>query len=249
MYQQVLRTDGGKAVFQVLLPAAIRDQVLTEAHQNHGHQGVGRTLELLRQRCYWRGMASDVKHWCQCCSRCQVAKDCGPPGHSFMGHLLASEPNEILAIDFTMLEPTQSGLENVLVLSDVFSKYTLAVPTRDQRASTVARVLVTEWFSKFGAPARIHSDQGRNFESVLIQHLCNLYNIQPAPLHIILLVTVSASALIAPYMTCFARYQHTENGIGTLVSPRYCTRTTPRHINLLGHLRFSSCLVARQGSQ
>lgn len=49
-----------------------------------------------------------------------------------MKHLFASEPNEILAVDFTILEPTHSGLENMLVLTDVFSKYTLAIPIRDQ---------------------------------------------------------------------------------------------------------------------
>lgn len=76
-----------------------------------------------------------------------------------MGHLLASRPNEIVAMDFTVLEPCRSGRENVLVMTDVFSKYTLAVPTCDQRASTVAQVLVTEWFLKFGVPARIHSQQ------------------------------------------------------------------------------------------
>ncbi|KAI3361884.1 hypothetical protein L3Q82_002198 [Scortum barcoo] len=94
-----------------------------------------------------------------------------------MGHLWASRPNEILAIDYTTLEPTRNGIENVLVMTDVFSKYTIAVPTRDQRASTVAMVLVSEWFYKFGVPARLHSDQGRNFESSLIQQLCNLYGI------------------------------------------------------------------------
>lgn len=94
-----------------------------------------------------------------------------------MGHLLASRPNEILAIDFTLLEPTPAGLENVLVMTDVFSKYTLAIPTRDQRATTVAQVLVSEWFTKLGVPARIHSDQGRNFESALIQQLCGLYGV------------------------------------------------------------------------
>ncbi|XP_062407933.1 uncharacterized protein LOC134099157 [Sardina pilchardus] len=39
-------------------------------------------------------------------------------------------------------------------------------------------VLVKEWFYRFGVPARIHSDQGRNFESVLIQQLCTLYGVQ-----------------------------------------------------------------------
>lgn len=65
----------------------------------------------------------------------------------------------------------------MLIITDVFSKYTLAVPTRDQRATTVANVLVSEWFSKFGVPARIHSDQGRCFEGSLIQQLCGLYGV------------------------------------------------------------------------
>lgn len=70
-----------------------------------------------------------------------------------MGHLLASRPNKILAIDFTLLEPSRNGYENVVVMTDVFSKITVAVPTRDQRASTVAQVLISEWFYKFGMPS------------------------------------------------------------------------------------------------
>lgn len=178
LYRQAFRSDGREAVSQLILPASLKEEVLTKVHQDHGHQGVERTLELLRQRCYWPGMSSAVAQWCRACERCQVAKDTQPAVRSFMGHLLASRPNEIIAMDFTVLEPTSTGLENVLVITDVFSKYTLAIPTHDQRAPTVAQVLVTEWFSKFGVPARIHSDQGRNFESSLIQQLCGLYGIE-----------------------------------------------------------------------
>lgn len=163
LYRQVFWPDGAEAVFQLLFPAALKADVLKEVHQGHGHQGVERTLEHLRQRCYWPGMSAEVAQWCQACERCQVAKESQPTPHTFMGHLLASRPNEILAIDFNVLEPSWKGMEDVLVMTDVFSKYTLAVPTRDQRATTVARVLVVEWFSKFGVLARIHSDQGRNF--------------------------------------------------------------------------------------
>lgn len=178
LYRQVFRPDGAEATFQLVLPHTLKNKVLTQVHQDHGHQGVERTLELLRQWCYWPGMSSEVAQWCQQCERCQVAKDMHPAARTFMGHLLASRPNEVLAVDYTVLEPAQSGLENVLVMTDVFSKYTLAVPTHDQRASTVAQVLVAEWFSKFGVPARIHSDQGRNFESSLIQQLFGLYGIE-----------------------------------------------------------------------
>lgn len=95
-----------------------------------------------------------------------------------MDHLLSSRPNHILAIDFTFLERSRSGFECVLVMTDVFLKFTQAVPTKDQRASTVAGVLVKEWFYRFGVPSRIHSDQGRNFESASISQLCTLYGVQ-----------------------------------------------------------------------
>ncbi|XP_073710120.1 retrovirus-related Pol polyprotein from transposon 412 [Misgurnus anguillicaudatus] len=178
LYRRMLRSDGGEEILQLVLPAALQREVLTGLHQDHGHQGVERTTELVRQRCYWPGMSADVAQWCQQCDRCQSAKDPQPVARSFMGHLLASRPNEILAIDFTLLEPSRSGVENVLVMTDIFTKYTLAIPTRDQRAETVAQVLVTEWFCKFGVPGRVHSDQGRNFESRLIQQLCMLYGIE-----------------------------------------------------------------------
>ncbi|RVE58875.1 hypothetical protein OJAV_G00198510 [Oryzias javanicus] len=178
LYRQVWCPDGAEPVMQLVLPSSLKNEVLTQVHQEHGHQGIERTLSLVRSRCYWPGMASEVTQWCQRCERCQLGKDAPQPALSLMGHLLASRPNEILAIDYTLLEPARNGVENVLVITDVFSKYTLAIPTRDQRASTVAQVLVQEWFSKFGVPARIHSDQGRSFESALIAQLCSLYGIQ-----------------------------------------------------------------------
>lgn len=158
LYRRTFRSDGGEEYVQLVLPAILKEEVLTQLHQGHGHQGIERSTELVRQRCYWPGMSTDIKQWVQACHRCQVAKDSGSVPHSFMGHLLASRPNEIVAIDFTLLEPSQSGLENVLVMTDVFSKYTVAVPTRDQQAATVAQVLLTEWFFRFGVPSRIHSD-------------------------------------------------------------------------------------------
>lgn len=49
---------------------------------------------------------------------------------SRLKRLKASRHNEILAVDFTMLEPSSSGIENILVMTDIFTEYTLAVPTR-----------------------------------------------------------------------------------------------------------------------
>jgi len=73
-----------------------------------------------------------------------------------MGNLIPTHPLEVLAIDFTFLEPSTDGRENVLVMTHVFSKYTCAVPTKDQKAAPTAKGLAKEWFHRYGVPKRIH---------------------------------------------------------------------------------------------
>lgn len=68
-------------------------------------------------------------------------------------------------IDFTLLKPFRKGFENILIMTDVYSKLPVAVPIWDQQALTVAEVLVTEWFYKYWVPGRLHSNQDRSFES------------------------------------------------------------------------------------
>ncbi|KRZ47210.1 Gag-Uncharacterized protein, partial [Trichinella nativa] len=38
--------------------------------------------------------------------------------------------------------------------------------------------LVGNWFSRFGAPIRLHSDQGRSFESSLISEVCKIFGVE-----------------------------------------------------------------------
>lgn len=86
LHRWILRPDAGEKVFQLVLPAVLRKDVLTQLHQDPGHQGMERTTELVRQRCYWPGMAAEVRSWCQECERCQVSKNTQAIAHSFMGH-------------------------------------------------------------------------------------------------------------------------------------------------------------------
>lgn len=176
LYRRI--TTRGQEVEQLVVPAKLQQEILHLLHDAHGHQGIERTYALMQQRFYWPNMkGSVIEH----CSKCQICITTKRPTVSRSTHrqsLLASEPLEVLAIDFTFLEKSSSGLENVLVMTDVFTKFTVAIPCKDQTANTVAKTLVKEWFHVYGIPRRIHSDRGKSFESNLIKALCKLYNVK-----------------------------------------------------------------------
>ncbi|KAL1254325.1 hypothetical protein QQF64_016554 [Cirrhinus molitorella] len=88
-------------------------------------------------------------------------------------------------IDETFLGPVvlyirSDQLKSMLVMADWEQYSRRKLILRDQQAETVARVLVNEWFFKFGVPGRINSDHGHNFESQLVQQLCSLYQVGKA---------------------------------------------------------------------
>ena len=76
------------------------------------------------------------------------------------------------------LPKTVSGNEYIMVISDYFTKWIECYSLPNQLAYTVADALVTKFFTRFGVPCFLYTDQGRDFESLLFQHVCNLLGIQ-----------------------------------------------------------------------
>ncbi|PIK45899.1 hypothetical protein BSL78_17238 [Apostichopus japonicus] len=164
-------------VWQLLLPEVLIPDVLYACHDQTGHQGVKRTLSLIRDRCYWPRMTNDITLYCVNCDQCTRAKN-QPRVREPIENLTATRPNEILAVDFTILEKDANRYENVLVMTEIFSKFTQAVATKDQTAESTAQALISHWFNRYGVPKRLHSDQGRNFQSALVRQLCKIYDIK-----------------------------------------------------------------------
>ena len=110
-------------------------------------------------------MAKDAQNWVTNCRRCQIARGDYNQPKPKIGHLEAHNPLDLVCLDFTKIDPSKTGKENVLVNTDAFTKFSLAVCTPNQTAKTVPKILVEKWFHVYGVPSRIHSDQGRCFDS------------------------------------------------------------------------------------
>ena len=163
---------------QLVLPQRFHSKILRSVHNDMGHQGLEKTTELLRERVYWPTMAVDASNWVSQCSHCQVAKGNYTTPRPKIGHLESNNPMDLLCLDFTKIDPSRAGKENVLIMTDAFSKFSVTVVTPNQRALTVAKVLVDKWFHVYGVPSCIHSDQGKLFDNDIIWSLCKMYGVE-----------------------------------------------------------------------
>lgn len=163
-----------ETVLQIVVPQSHRRGLWEAYHGQTGHQGLEKSPSLLRRNFYWPGMAAEVQSMLQTCPCCVLRKT-KPDGRAPLVPILPNAPLEILAIDFLTLSRPTDRYQNILVMTDLFTKFAWAIPTPDQTALTTARVLWNAVIQPFGCPEMLHSDQGPSFESKLIQELCQMY--------------------------------------------------------------------------
>ena len=166
----------GETVEQLVLPASMRETIFRAYHDDLGHQGRDRTISLIKQRFYWPGMNSFIENHVTLCGRC-IRRKTAPLKAAELVNISSKAPMELVCIDYLTLERSKGGYENILVITDHFSRFAQAVPTRNQTAHTTARVLFENYFVHYGFPAKLHSDKGANFESKIIKKLCKLAGI------------------------------------------------------------------------
>ena len=137
---------------QIIVPKQLRSLVLKDLHENMGHLGVDRTLDLVRERFYWPHMQRDIEHHignaCQCIKqKSPTLKTRGP-----LKPIMTTSPFELIAIDFLHLEKSSGGNEYILVTMDHFTRYAQVNATRNKSAKTVAQKLYNDFILRLGFP-------------------------------------------------------------------------------------------------
>ena len=136
--------------------------------------GIRKTTESIKQRFYWPGYESDIEMYVKECQQCQQHNPWQSHQHAPLGTITASYPFEKVSWDLMGPLPTTSaGNKYVLVITDIFSKWTEAFPVSSTDSATLATISVNEVVCRHGVSTMFHSDQGTNLTNNLVSSLCD----------------------------------------------------------------------------
>ena len=166
---------------QIVLPIKFKAQVLQLLHDGQGHQGIERTIALCQEQFYWNTIFQDATKYLKECPQCQIMKGDYNEPNTIPGAIIANNPIDLMCIDFTKVDPSKDDKENILVLTDAFTKFSQAFVTPNQKAITVTKILVDKWFYAYGIPGHIHSDKGCSFDNETLSHLYAMYGLSNLP--------------------------------------------------------------------
>lgn len=122
-----------------------------------GHQGIDRTVSLVRDRFFWPYMQSDIEHYvtkaCTCLKQKRPCHDARAP----LTNIVTTQPFELYVWTSSILI---DGYEYILVLVDHFTRFAQVYATTSKSGKTATNLLFNDFALKFGFPVRIHHDQG-----------------------------------------------------------------------------------------
>ena len=166
--------------YRTVVPQSLRADLLQQYHDGStgGHLGEAGTYERIADKYYWPTMYADVKSYVHSCPKCGARKTTflhrQTPLHTLPR---PSEPFEALGIDVLgPLPQTKRHNKYILVISDYHTRWPIALAMRNQRASTIATLLVEQVFCQHGFPATVLSDRGSNFMSELMAAVLRVFH-------------------------------------------------------------------------
>ena len=146
------------------------ETVITEVHRQ-GHLGENKTWKAFNRKYSTPQGRRKCREVVRTCPECQLGKDY-MARHVPKGHINSPGPWETISIDVVGPVPVDGKSNRYIVtMMDVYSRYLIASPVRNHRASTVSRCLYELAVAYFGAPRSILSDRGAEFTGMVWESL------------------------------------------------------------------------------
>ena len=179
LYRSVKDKRSKRTSWKMCVPEDQRRLVLEQNHDNPtaGHLGVKKTLARVGAEYFWPRWRQDVKDYVRSCTKCQKYKvpQMKPAGKMYFRR--PRGPWYKVSIDLVgPLPRSQRGHRFLIVLQDVFSKWTELSPIGAATAKNVVSKM-KEILLRHGAPDVLISDNGTQFTSNLFRELAEDWRI------------------------------------------------------------------------
>ena len=169
--------------YRAVIPKALRVELLHQLHDGvcGAHLGESKTYERIADQYYWPNMYADIKKYVQTCAKCGARKQPSLQHSQAPLHSIPrpSQPFETLGIDVLgPLPKTRLRHQFIVVITDYFTRWPIALAMKNQKAHTIATLLVEQVFCQHGFPATLLSDRGANFLSELMAAVLHVFHVK-----------------------------------------------------------------------
>lgn len=161
-----------------IIPDSLQNELIQQCHNPpcSGHLGIEKTLARIMHVGYWPGIRKSVIDYIHNCKSCITIKAIAEKSPYQLITSAATHPGELVTADILKLPPDK-GYMGILLFVDSFSKFPVAYKIRSETANALIRHFI-HYFTNFGIPQMLLTDQGTNFESQLINEMCRYFGVE-----------------------------------------------------------------------
>lgn len=173
-------SDQDSELGQLVVPKSMRENILKRFHDDPmaGHYGIDKTIHRIAQHYYWSGMRSQIAKYVKSCLECQRYKSTNLKPAGLLQTVASGQRFEVIAIDLVgPLPRTSRGNQWILVVEDICSRWVELFALKEATAENCSIIILNEIVLRYGVPRRIHTDNGPQFISAIMQQLTYCLNI------------------------------------------------------------------------
>ena len=181
-YQQISIEKNGQSQILapnepvIVIPRYWGSKLAIQKHRQYAHISKRKLFQTLRRSYEWKGMYQDITEATSTCYECNKCITHLQP-HGKTKAIIARRPNAVVAIDLLQLPLSTDGYRYVLNIIDYLTRHVVSIPLRRKDSNSVKKAFQNGYLCKFGRPAKIIVDQGKEFSNILFKDLATFAKI------------------------------------------------------------------------
>lgn len=167
----VKKKIGNKSV--IVITPKFLEEISLKLHQSYCHIGIRKLWLMIREAFYCINDYKIIKEVIKFCHQCQLSKEKNYHLEPDFRNIIPENKLDLVAIDYLSNLPRSSkGYKNVLVIYDIYTKFTQLIPTEKCNTETTLCGLNT-FITEFGKPKAILTDNATYFNNERFRETLN----------------------------------------------------------------------------